>query len=120
MPDFYCLIERNPWEGDAWRFYFPADADGKRVADAIAAMDQGDYRIARTTVPEREVDRLVAEHGDDTGYLRAHNKLGPVDADRFDRSRALVSEHPGDALLYKGRLLDYVRTPAACGNEDTP
>jgi hypothetical protein len=77
---FIKFTERNQHEGETWRFYLQVDGNEdqitklRRLLAGYNVKPSISYELDDQLLEETTVDALV-EHGDDEGYMPAHNKV---------------------------------------------
>jgi hypothetical protein len=112
---YAVLTEHCEWEGETWRFYIPLAGNEDSLAGLLGAVrrlnarfpsDDEPFELDLTPISEGEVDTLV-EHGGDTDYMAAHNKL----EGRLVIPPAALTELAGGSVdpLYKGRITDMMQ-----------
>ena len=113
--NYVTFTEDNDYEGETWRFYIPIEGNEKALAELDEGLkeaagedpyDEFPYHLDDNPIPEAQVDYLVGNLADDTGYMPAFNKLAgqlllPVGLD-------WSSEDNFDDHLYKGGIKDWM------------
>jgi hypothetical protein len=106
MAKFYKIKERNSWEHETWNFYIPAQGNRRQIKMLARKVKEAGLEnvihIFMEEMEESEVDDIVENQRDVTGYMWQHNKCkGKMNSELIKSTKANeIDVH--NELFYKG------------------
>jgi hypothetical protein len=106
MSKFFRIKERNSWERETWNFYIPAQGNRRQIKMLARKVKEAGLEnvicISMEEMEESEVDDIVKNQLDVTGYMWQHNKCkGKMNSELIKSTKANEMDVHNE-LFYKG------------------